>query len=261
MKKKMLSLVLTGIMAFALIGCGGADAPADTAPETGDTAQTEAETAAEVPAEAPAAKGTAEAETTDAGALPYAQAYITAMDDMMAKGDADLFALIDVDGDDVPELACSSTEGSWEKESVFLYTADGTDAVLLASDIAPGMEGHFIGFFEGKNVFVTSGAAAGESYTFYKIENAKAVEITSLSYMEMGDEVICQKDGADITEEEYLEAINENYVGNGDLTKLAAVDTKDMVVESASVSDGYLATEQAGTIPYLTYDELVELLK
>ncbi len=41
---------------------------------------------------------------------------------MHDSSDADQFALIDIDGDGIGELVASDSEGSWEKDQVFLFT-------------------------------------------------------------------------------------------------------------------------------------------
>lgn len=204
------------------------------------------------------------AETSETGSSSYSDIYAGEIDELVSSGDADLFALVDVDGDDTPELAAISSEGSWDKDQVFLYTTDGQDIVLLANDIGPGMEGHAIGFFEKQNVFMQSGSSSGDSYVFYKIENAEPVQITAVGSFTMIDEndnevSSCLVDDNEVTNEEYIKALKE-ALPSGEITVLASVDTKDMVKYDVSAEDGYLSYTEKEKIPYNSYDEIMKIL-
>ncbi|MCR4903479.1 MAG: hypothetical protein K6A23_11525 [Butyrivibrio sp.] len=200
----------------------------------------------------------------------YISNYMEVIDTLYKEGSADMFALIYVDEDDIPELAAASSEGLWDKDQIFLYTSSDHGAVLVASDIAPGMEGHSISFIEGKNIIIQSGAAAGERYIFYGIEDTQPVELldVSCSYMldESGEEiVICNVNDKDATEQEYVDALKDFLEPYESMIMLQTVSSQDMVEMSVSMENGYFATEETGTIPYSTYveilDELMTLMK
>ncbi len=279
MRKRIVYCVGALGLMLSLCACGGEADSVDASPatETTEEATQEAPTEdTEVKEEASQESATetkeetnqeSTTENTDTGennGSSYGDIYMSQIDELVSAGDADLFALVDVDGDDIPELAAISSEGSWDKDQVFLYTYDGEDAVLLASEIGPGMEGHAIGFFEKQNVFVQSGAGMGDAFMFFKIENAQPVQISSFSSFEMIDaddnEIsVCTVDDADVTEEEYTKALTE-ALPTSELTVLASVDTTDMVKYEVSAEDGYLNYTEKEKIPYNSYDEIKEIL-
>lgn len=195
----------------------------------------------------------------------YADIYKAKVEELSSSGQADLFALVNVDDDDHPELAAVRSEGSWDKDQVFLFTTDGTEAVLLASDIGPGMEGHSIAFFEKKNIFLKSGASMGEAYMFYKIENSNAVEILSGSSFEMtdadGNDInACTVNGKEVSSEEYIAAIKE-VIPSAKMTVLAEEGVSDLTSYNVSFDDGYMELTDAENTPYYSSDEIMELLE
>jgi hypothetical protein len=279
MRKRIVYLAGVIGLTMSLYGCGGAadnTAPspaADTKEEAQETEPESTETKEETQETEPestetkeeAQKASEEAtETTETDAPSYSDIYTGVIDELVASGDADLFALVDVDGDDTPELAAISSEGSWDKDQVFLYTTDGQGIVLLANDIGPGMEGHAIGFFEKQNVFMQSGATLGDRYVFNKIENGEPVQITAISSFTMIDEndnevSTCLVDDNEVTNEEYTKALKE-ALPSGEITVLASVDTTDMVKYDVSAEDGYLSYTEKEKIPYNSYDEIMKIL-
>ena len=254
MKKRIISLIGAFVMVMSLCACGGEAAYADASSNEKGTA------VATTPQDAPKA-----GDSGNKDAIPYRDIYAAQIDELVSREQADLFALVYVDDDDVPELAAISSEGSWDKDQVFLYTTDGKKAVLLASDIGPGMEGHSISFFEKQNVFMQSGAALGDSFVFYKIEKSAPVKITSLSWFEMPDadgEYIetYMVDDKEVSEEDYAKAL-KSAVPKGEMTILVGTETTDMVKYDVDAQDGYLSYEQKDEVPYYQYDEIMLQLK
>ncbi len=262
------AFVLTGLLCACSGGSGAEGGTADTAKDAvtevgadvaNNTADEEAEKEAVTePKEESSAGNGSESPS-------YADIYKAKIEELSSSGQADLFALVNVDDDDTPELAAISSEGAWDKDQVFLFTYDGTEAVLLASDIGPGMEGHSIAFFEKKNVFVKSGAAMGVTYTFYKIENSDASEILSGSSFEMtdadGNDIsACTINGNEASAEEYIAALKE-IIPSAKMTVLAEEGSSDLVSYNVSLDDGYMDLTDAETTPYYSSDEIIELLK
>ncbi len=195
------------------------------------------------------------------GSEEYAQVYLDKIAELNEAGKADLFALVDVDGDETPELAAISSEGSWDKDQVFLYTTDGAKAILLASDIGPGMEGHSIAFFEGKNLFVQRGAAMGDAFTFYMIENSQPVEVMSSysGYMidDNGEEIFAGTvDGNNVTEEEYYLAIKDRMENAGNIIELYSPENTEMLEEEVNFKNGSLNFNTIGGRAYNNYDDM-----
>ncbi|SEM28356.1 hypothetical protein SAMN04487770_13212 [Butyrivibrio sp. ob235] len=252
MRNKIISVMLVGVMATALCACGDGT-PVDSSIEDKVQAVVEAED-----------EDTALADDLPDSAGSYKKAYQKVVDDLSSAGDADMFALVDVNDDDIPELAASSSEGSWDKDQVFLYTADAGKAVLLASDIGPGMEGHFIAYIEKGNVFIKSGAPTGEYYTFYVIGDNQPEEFFSAGHFQMLDDndnevETYMIDEEEVTKDEYDSQLND-ALESGEFIMLAEPESLNMVKYNVSFKDGYMALEETEEIPYLPYDEISELL-
>ncbi|WP_029320176.1 hypothetical protein [Butyrivibrio sp. AE3004] len=196
----------------------------------------------------------------------YKEVYSKLIDELSSEKKADMFALINVDEDSVPELAAVDSEGSWDEDQVFLYTTDGKDAILLASDIGPGMEGHAVSYFEKKNVIVQTGAPMGDRYVLYKIVDSKPVQFLAAEQFEMIDEednevVHSIVDDKEVSEEEYLKMLKAAFPEEEMIMLSAAQDAPDMVRYKVSLDNGYLDLTETEKIPYSSYDEIMELLK
>ncbi len=195
----------------------------------------------------------------------YAGVYSQLISELDSTSQADRFALVDVNKDRIPELAAVSSEGSWEKDQVFLYTTDGKEAILLVSDIAPGMEGHSIGFVEKKNIIIKSGAVSGEAYELYRIEDNKAVKYMTFENRQLfddeGDEIFeMYIDDAKVSDEEYEKKMNSELLKKGKPTVLAETDYEGMVEEKWFLVDGLLYTEEAGQKEYLSCEDMMKEL-
>ncbi|MCR5109272.1 MAG: hypothetical protein K6B28_14045 [Lachnospiraceae bacterium] len=182
--------------------------------------------------------------------------YIDMIDDLVSSKKADQFALIDIDGDDVKELAAVSSEGSWEKDQVFVYTVYNGEAVLLASDIAPGMEGHQIAFYEGKNILVISGAAAGECYQSYNMDGGKLKPLRSAESNSISGEIF-KTDDKEVSEDEYYESLKEILIPGEEMIVL---DTGSMNVKKADYDNGYPEYSDIEERPYMTPEKIQEEL-
>lgn len=190
----------------------------------------------------------------------YAQLYIDQMELHLADGDADQFALVYIDDDEIPELVASSSEGSWEKDQIFIYTIYGGEMVLLASDIAPGMEGHSLGYFEGENIISHSGAVTGDRHEFYEIFDGSLESVLSLEWFEDAGndyETVYYVDDEETTEKQYTKALQDFISEHGYMTVLG---TDDMSVVSLNADNGYLETEVEMSIAYMTLSEIEEEL-
>jgi hypothetical protein len=174
------------------------------------------------------------------------------------SGDADQFALIDVDGDDTWEFVASSSEGSWDKDQIFLYTVGDDEVTLLASDIGTGMEGHYIGYFRGRNIIDCSGAAMGERHDYYKITDGELDPILSLQYFddpERDYETVYFVDGEEVSEDEYNETGSKFFE---ELDTMISLDTEEMTEYSIEWTDGYTDMTVEDVIPYMTLEEFQE---
>ena len=183
--------------------------------------------------------------------------YLSTIRALHDSGSADRFALVYVDGDDVPELAAVSSEGSWDKAQVFLYTLDGDEPVLLASDIAPGMEGHSIAFDEGDNFIMCSGAVAGERRACFAIAANAAEQVLSLEWSQNPadpDVIAYFVNGRETDEADYLAQAGGLAAAHETMIRL---DTEEMSVVSLSLEDGCIVETVVGTMPYQPYETIV----
>jgi len=185
------------------------------------------------------------------------QRYLSTITELHDSGRADRFALVYVDEDDVPELAAVSSEGAWDKEQTFLYTLSGDEPVLLASDIAPGMEGHSVFFCEGENFIVCSGAALGERLICCAIGANGAEQVLSLERIPNPadpDEVAYAVNGEETDEAQYLAALEAFAASHDTMIRL---DIEEMRIVSLAVEDGDIAETVVGTIPYQSFETIV----
>ena len=96
------------------------------------------------------------ADDTDAGqteAPAYARIYAQKVRELLASGPADCrFDLIDIDGDDVPELIASYPDRLDFFPRVNLYTVgNGTDIVTLKEELTAGLRGSGMYYYPGQN--------------------------------------------------------------------------------------------------------------
>ena len=106
----------------------------------------------------------------------YKAAYLDKINELKSEGLADQFALVNIDGDDIPELIASDSEGSFDHENAFIFTIDNDSAVQLAGVIT-GVDGGSLDYAEGANLIHISGAAAGTRDVFSKINDGNLEEV------------------------------------------------------------------------------------
>ena len=188
----------------------------------------------------------------------YTDIYLEKASELNDSGDADQFAIIDIDGDGTCEFVASSSEGSWDKDQIFLYTVKDGEAALLVSDIGTGMEGHYIAYFKGKNIIDCSGAAMGERHDYYEIKDGELNEILSLQYFDNPEkdyETVYFVDEKEVDEDEYNKAGKKFFE---DIDTMISLDTEEMTEYSVEWADGYADLTLEDTIPYMSLEELQE---
>ena len=142
MKKKALIMLLILVASINFVACEKKEEETTTVEENPETEENdtdyEEDTESEVVEENP--KIETEAETD----LTYVSLYLNQINEIYTSGTADQFALVNVDGDDIPELAAVSSEGSWDKDQIFLYKI--FDKNNQRYQLIPGFELHFLQF-------------------------------------------------------------------------------------------------------------------
>ncbi len=182
--------------------------------------------------------------------------YLSTIRELHDSGSADRFALVYVDGDDVPELAAVNSEGLWDRDQVFLYTLDGDEPVLLASDIAPGMEGHSIAFDEGDNFILRSGAVTGERLICLAIGANGPEQVLSLEWCQNApdpDVISYFINGQETDEAQYLAKEGELAASHDTMIRL---DIEEMSVISLRLDNWGIMETVVGTIPYQSYEAI-----
>ena len=255
MEKKALIMLLILVASINFVACEKKEEETTTVEENPETEENDTDyeeyTESEVVEENP------EIETEAEPDLTYVSLYLNQINEIYTSGTADQFALVNVDGDDIPELAAVSSEGSWDKDQIFLYKIFDNQIVLLASDIAPGMEGHSIAYYEGENVVVKTGAAAGFREEYYQINQEQLELIFSVTY-DYIDEDLYKVNDQNVSEDEYYQTITNLISSLGPIITLGGTE---MDVETVSCDNGYPEYIQQDTRSYMTYEEIISQLK
>ncbi len=266
-------LVMSTLSACATISVNirtkaNTDAATDTGDTnaTGDTAQAkDADTAQTTDADSAEAKtddmtrGLPDISDED---LSYEDLYLEEMVTLYDAGDADQFAFVFINEDDIPEIIAVSSEGSWDKDQIFIYTiGNDNELVQLITDVAPGVDGKYIAFADEENIIEVSGAAFGERHEYYEIKDGKLNPILTLeSYNdpendgEDEDARLYFIDDKAADEKSYMEAEKKMV---SDYDKMVRIDVENMTeVALTSTDDGYREIEEKDVIPYLTPEDM-----
>lgn len=252
------------LMAMLLTGCNTSEnetvtVEADTVEATEQPEPEEIEPEkVEEPVEDTEPEETVEEESEDGIDPAYAQLYLDHIQALYLAGTADQFALINVNDDRIPELVACSSEGSWEKDQVFLYTIYNDEVVLLISDIAPGLDGCRIAYYEGENLVVQSGASMGEEYRYYRMQDGQLELLTSFFSYWMDDMQHCSIDEQEVSEEDYLQAQKDFVSAHGAISTFytETIDTDNIIFDN-----GYLEFVSIGSEPYMTFAGITDELK
>lgn len=260
MKKRVLSIMLAFTVVIGLSACGekAAEPVTEPAEATEDVAEsTTEESGTTVEEETSTEESLAETEAEETENSSYAKLYLDEIEELYTSGEADLFLLINVDGDEVSELAALNSAGP-DGENLFLYTVYDEEVVLLES-VAAGFDGHGIEFAEGKNVIKLGSSMGGyNTYEFKKITDGEMEEV--ITFLEVG---------IDDTEEYH---INDEEVSSEEFYKQEwdfiseynpFIDLSCNPVNECTYSfDGnYLDKQSKETMTYKTYEEIKEELE
>ena len=258
--KKPVSFIIAIVAGLALTACGGAtpeSAEAEPAPvqQVTEPVQEDTEPAKTDAEPEPAQEDPEpEKEVTD-----YAQAYLDKATELNSAGTADLFALVDVDGD-VPELVAADSEGSYNEEgNVFLYTFLDNGAVEIAH-VTEGLDGSHMYISPGNNMILETGSMMGnESYRICTVK-AGALDMTKelQALYDTENDSYSYRDGdKNITEEQYLDEFAKEISKNNPLT---ALDHDGLKEVNITMKDGYVDFEQVSAQDYMSLTEITDKL-
>ena len=262
--KKAVAVICLSVLIFSMCACGAKDAE----PESDDESEVTEEVAEDDEEEG---RGDLIEEEDDeeegrgdqfSDEDLYAALYIEQIEALIEAGDADQFAFYDINADEIPELIAVSSEGSWDKDQIFLYTFYDDEIVLLLTDVAPGIDGHYIAFSGENNIIDCSGAALGERHDFYEITDGELNPILSIQYYDNldteddTDDILYFVDEEETDEEGYLEA--EEKIVN-DMGVMLMLNADEMTVISQSYENGYREFTEEDHIPYMSYEEIMDV--
>ena len=187
----------------------------------------------------------------------YGAIYLDKINELKSEGLADQFALVNIDGDDVPELIASDSEGSFDHENAFIFTISNDKAIQLAAVIT-GVDGGNLDYAEGANLIHVSGAAAGMRDVFSRIKDGKLEEVFSAEATSMDEDANYSINGNNVKENEYYEQINGFIKTYDPLTRIAYDGLYEISYE---YENGYGCFEESGSKKYGSYDEVVKELE
>lgn len=195
--------------------------------------------------------------------LGYVELYLERIFELKSTDMADQFLLVDVDGNDIPELAASHSSGTFSEDNTFLYTVYDNSVVLLECGTS-GMDGCSIEFSEGNNVIARRYGLVGEEYIYSKLNQGQLEEIFSTSTGGMYNEEVGDTvhywgiNGNGVSKEEYYDQIADFAMSYYPFTR---IDYEGLWTIDISYSDGYINYERTYKQEYMTYDEIRTELK
>ena len=186
----------------------------------------------------------------------YASVYLSKITELNSAGTADGFALLDVNGDSVPELIAASSEGSYNEDgNTFLFTVNDGQVVELMRAVE-GLDGDHMYLSEGKNTILRTGGMMGsEFYTLYSFKGGQVEKTKELHVLcNVEDDTYEYFDGeTSVTEDQYFEAFAASVSAADPYT---AVDHDGLSEVNITIKDGVSDYETVSTQKYLSFDEM-----
>lgn len=216
--KKIAGCILSAMLIMSLCACGaegGAETSEPAEPQTEEAeAVSEDKESEDTEKDAAAEEAADPDDGSETSAYPFVSLYTDQINALAGSGEADQFLLEYIDDDTIPELIACSSEGSFDQDNTFIYTAFNDELVLLASGIS-GVDGTSISF-SYSNMIRQTGSMYGMSEVYSKIENGALVEEFSAredhSFADdaESEEVITYSvNGKEVSEKEYKASIAE----------------------------------------------------
>ena len=263
MRKRVLFIAVAFAALISLSACGNNtnEPPAEAVEPTTESVAPAEETAEAVEPtvteETSAEESTAEPEAEEDENVSYAKLYLDEIEELHTSGKADLFLLINVDGDDVPELAALNSEGPSD-ENLFLYTVYEGDVTLLES-VAAGFDGQGIEFAEGKNMIKLGSAMGGyNTYEFKKIVDGDLEEVSTFLEVGIDDTEEYHVDDEEVSKEEFFKKESDFIAEYNPFTDLGSNPLNECTY---SYNGDYLDKEAKEAGSYKSYDEIKEELE
>ena len=262
MRKKLLAGIVILSLIASLMACGRSEAQqVDT---TADTPVVEEEKAEPEPKAEPVVEEKepeeieekAEEVEEEQADYAYASLYLKEINQLYNGIEMpDRFSLINIDGDNIPELLALSETDS------FLYTVYNNQVSLLISGLYIGMYRCHLEYSEGNNLIYSGGGDVSFSEGFDKISQGKAVRLLSLEWDEKYDPEIgesvayCMVNNEEVSEKEYYNNIRTYMEANSPF--ISAGQDGLHTYEISYNNDGLDEWDEIGDVkPYMTHEEI-----
>ncbi len=256
MRKRTIFAMLILVVTTSFVACGNnAEEPVKEEAETPVVEEAKAESESVVEEKEPEEVKEETEEKEPENDHSYAQLYLTEIAKLYDSGDADQFALVNVDGDDIPELVACHSEGPC-RDNTFLYTVYNGEIALLESGAA-GFDGYSIEFSEGNNTIYTGSSMGGfNNICFKKIYSGKLEEVFSaqdIGILNEEEETESYSiNGKEVSKTEYDDQLWE-FVS--EYNPFTSIDFDGLNTVEYSIEDMYIGN-QTETKTYMTYEEI-----
>ena len=143
----------------------------------------------------------------------YATIYLSAINELYITGKADRFELMDIDGDDIPELAAAESAETYYYDNAYLYTIKEEKPCLIKS-LVSGVDGiHMYISNEDDLMYCTSWLSGSEDSNLYRIVDGelKPEKEYEALYDFENDSYIYNINKKEVSEEEYYDDLEKMY--------------------------------------------------
>ncbi len=191
----------------------------------------------------------------------YATAYLGLIKRLYNEGKADSYMLLDVDGDNTPELAAVESEGTYDTKNAYLYTFYNGKAVMLKS-LTSGLDGAHIYISKGNNRVYCTGLLSGNEHNeLYSIQKGQLVskKVYDLLCDTNGNPETYKINDSEVSADEYYDDIDDNICD----VSYTAIDYDGLKETDFSVIDkegGLAITESEKIEKYRDFDKMSKKL-
>ncbi|MCR4754194.1 MAG: hypothetical protein K5868_01565 [Lachnospiraceae bacterium] len=194
----------------------------------------------------------------------YATEYYNLVEELYMCGKADSFALVDVNGDEIPELAASESTETYYYDNAYLYTIFDENVKLLIS-VVTGIDGIHIYYSESNNkVYYTSCFSGSENNVLYRIEEGelKTEKKYDTLYDFENDSYIYMLDENEVSEEDYYESVKADLIPYNSYTSIDydGLNSLSYYIDRQEYGT-FTGIKQEKIETYKNYNEMITYLK
>ena len=191
----------------------------------------------------------------------YATAYLSLIKRLSNDGKADHYKLLDVDGDNTPELAAVDSEGTYDTKNAYLYTFYNGKATMLKS-VTSGLDGSHIYVSKGNNKVYCTGILSGNEHNeLYTIQKGQLVleKVYDLLCDPNGNSLTYTIDDYEVTADEFYDDLDDNLC-NDSFTAIDFDGLKETDFSVANRDQGLAITESEKVEKYLDFNKMAKKL-